>query len=515
MVYHTAEEIIEEPTLNEVKQALRGLKNNKAPGVDMIAAELIKKGGPKLEEHLYQLIRNIWDKETLPKEWKMGIIVPILKKGDKTKCENYRGITLLNTAYKVFSSILYARLLRYTESILGEYQCGFRPNRSTIDHIHLMRQTMEKAYEYNMILYHVFIDFKQAFDSINREKMLHALKLLGIPSKLGRLIHVSLTESKAVINIQNELTDHIVIESGVRQGDALSTMMFNLVLEAIARKVDIRGCVNSNTSQMCAYADDIVITSRSKQRLIDHATTLKKEAEKLGLEINACKTKYMVSTREQGPPRNICVEQQVWEEVQSFTYLGSNLNTLNKTTEEVNIRLIAANKCFYACKGLLSSKILSKNSKLLIYKTVIRPVATYGCETWCLIQREEHKLAIFERKILRRIFGPTLENGSYRIKMNHELEELIKHETVVKFCRSQRLRWAGHVERMPEHRTPKIMTKWIPQWKRSRGRPKKRWADCIEEDWRKMGRAGDWRGAARERSVWRTIVEEAKSRPGM
>jgi sorting nexin-29 len=125
----------------------------------------------------------------------MGIIVPILKKGDKTMCDNYRGITILNTAYKVFSSVLYSRLMIYGEEILGEYQCGFRPNRSTIDHIHLMRQTMEKAHEYNLTLHHLFIDFKQAFASVNKDKMLQSLKILGIPLKLVRLIKTTLTDT--------------------------------------------------------------------------------------------------------------------------------------------------------------------------------------------------------------------------------------------------------------------------------------------------------------------------------
>jgi len=95
----------------------------------------------------------------------MAIIQPIYKKGDKLECSNYRAITLLDVTYKVLSGILYNRVTVYTEEILGEYQCGFRANRSNIDHIFTIRQTQDKAYEYNISLHNLFIDFKQAFDN--------------------------------------------------------------------------------------------------------------------------------------------------------------------------------------------------------------------------------------------------------------------------------------------------------------------------------------------------------------
>jgi hypothetical protein len=100
----------------------------------------------------------------------MGIIQPIYKKGDKLECSNYTAITLLNVTYKVLSGILYNRLIVNAEEILREYQCGLRANRSTIDHIFTLRQTQEKAYEYNIHLHNLFLDFKQAFDSVNAKE---------------------------------------------------------------------------------------------------------------------------------------------------------------------------------------------------------------------------------------------------------------------------------------------------------------------------------------------------------
>ena len=118
---------------------------------------------------IHHLIKLIWTQHKVLEEWSMGIIQPIYKKGDKLECSNYRAITFLIVTYKVLSGILRNRLAEYEEEILGEYHCGFSENHSTIDHIFAIRQTQENAYEYNIHLHNLFIDFNQAFDSFKRE----------------------------------------------------------------------------------------------------------------------------------------------------------------------------------------------------------------------------------------------------------------------------------------------------------------------------------------------------------
>ena len=94
---------------------------------------MIKAGGRTIRCAIHKLIISIWNKEELPEEWKESIVVPIHKKGDKTDCNNYRGISLLPTTYKILSNILLSRLIPYTEEVIGDHQCGFRRNRSTTD----------------------------------------------------------------------------------------------------------------------------------------------------------------------------------------------------------------------------------------------------------------------------------------------------------------------------------------------------------------------------------------------
>jgi hypothetical protein len=115
-----------EPSISEVEVAIGKLKRYKSTGADQIPAELIQAGGGEtLHSEIHKLIKLIWNKEELPHQWKESIVMPIHKKGDKTECSNYRGISLLPTSYKILSNILLSRLTPYADEIIGYHQCGF------------------------------------------------------------------------------------------------------------------------------------------------------------------------------------------------------------------------------------------------------------------------------------------------------------------------------------------------------------------------------------------------------
>jgi len=146
--------------------------------------------------------------------------------------------------------------------------------------------------------------------------------------------------------------------------------------------------------------------------------------------------------------------------------------TDNTIEEEIKERIAVGNKAFSANKKIFQSKLITKNAKLKLYFSVIRPVVTYASETWILKETITNRLMVFERKILRKIFGPTHENGSWRIKTNQELDKIIKHKNIINFARVQRLGWYGHIERMQETRMVKATHAWKPISKRPMGRPK-------------------------------------------
>jgi len=178
---HTVEPVVPEPSAFEVELAIGKLKNHKLPGIDQIPAEFIKEGGRTLFCANHKLIISIWNKEELPEEWKESIIVPIYVKGDKKDCNNYRGISLLPTTYKILSNILLSRLIAYAEEVIGDHQCGFRRNRSTTDHICCIRQILEKKWEYNEAVHQLFIDLKKTYDSVRGEVLYNILIEFGVP----------------------------------------------------------------------------------------------------------------------------------------------------------------------------------------------------------------------------------------------------------------------------------------------------------------------------------------------
>ena len=133
-------------------------------------------------------------------------------------------------------------------------------------------------------------------------------------------------------------------------------------------------------------------------------------------------------SREQtsGLSHTMKVDNSSIERVEEFKYLGTTLTNENSIQKEIKSRLKSGNACYHSVQNLLSSSLLSQNLKIKIYRTTILPVVLYGCETWSLTLREEHRLRVFENRVLRRIFGPERDGvtGEWRKLYNEELNDL-------------------------------------------------------------------------------------------
>jgi len=167
-------------------------------------------------------------------------------------------------------------------------------------------------------------------------------------------------------------------------------------------------------------------------------------------------------------------DNSTFERVEEFQYLGTTLTDQNSIEEEIKRRLRSGNACYHLVQNLLSSRLLSKNLKIQIYRTITLPVALYGCEAWSLTLQEERKLRVFKNMVLRRIFGPRRDEvtGEWRRMHNEELNDLYSSPNIVRVIKLRRMRWAWHVARMGEERGVYRVLVGKPEGKRPMGTPK-------------------------------------------
>jgi hypothetical protein len=137
-----------------------------------------------------------------------------------------------------------------------------------------------------------------------------------------------------------------------------------------------------------------------------------------------------------------------------WVYTVPSLTNRNSIHEEINNRFKSGNACYHSVQNALSSRLIPKNTKIRVYRTLVLPVVLYGCETWSLTLREEQRLRVFENRVLGRMFGPKRDEatGAWRRLHNVELNDLYSSSNIFRVIKSRRMRWAGHVARMGEKR---------------------------------------------------------------
>ena len=298
-------------SVDELKRAIKPMKNLKAPGVDGLPTLPYKYLCDEALECLANRFNEFMSGSTIPSEWKRGVITLLHKKGSRKEIGNYRPITLLRTDYKILSLILCRRIYPRILDHIGIEQVGFMPQRLIFDNVLCLNEVLKLPTKTLLS-----VDFKKAYDSVSHRTILLVMRHMGFPERFCTLIQNMLSGSQAQLIVNNELTNPFDIRRGVKQGDPLSPLLFTFVIEMITRfaRNHFSGIkIGSVVLIILLYADDILLICKDKEELIKWIKVLAMFKEASGLEMNMSKSFYVADTQEDLP---------VPPAPTKFTYLG-------------------------------------------------------------------------------------------------------------------------------------------------------------------------------------------------
>lgn len=526
------EELDDPPTIEELSKAIDSLASGKAPGNDGIPPEVIKAGKEtSLLEHLHELLLQCWEEGSVPQDMRDANIITLYKnKGDRSDCNNYRGISLLSIVGKTFARVVLNRLQSLAERVYPESQCGFRAERSTIDMIFSLRQLQEKCREQRRPLYIAFIDLTKAFDLVSRSGLFTLLHRIGCPPKLLRLITSFHKEMKGTVQYDGSSSDPFPIKSGVKQGCVLAPTLFGILFSLLLRyafsqseegiylhtrsdgslfnlaRLRAKTKVRKVLIREMLFADDAAITAHTETALQELINCFAHACSQFGLTISIKKTNILGQDVSTAP--SISIGDCTLDVVEDFTYLGSTISSNLSLDTELNRRIGKASTAMARLtKRVWENTMLTIKTKTQVYQACVLSTLLYGSESWTPYTRQERRLNAFHLRCLRRILGITWQD---RIP---NTEVLARAGTVSMYAllTKRRLRWLGHVTRMQDGRLPKdILYGELATGSRPTGRPSLRYKDVLKRDLKAGGIApAGFEALAADRSGWRSTTMSA------
>ena len=386
------------------------MKLGKAAGPDDIPPEVYK--SCDFDEICLDFCNKALIENDKPDLWPFMNIIPVPKSGDLSKTDNYRGISLICIIAKIYNRMILNRIRSAIDIRLRVNQNGFRPERTTVAQILAVRRIIEGVKANNLKAVLTFIDFKKAFDSIHRGKMMKILKAYGIPPNLLKAIDKMYTNTRAKVISPDGETEDFEITAGVLQGDTLAPFLFVIVLDyalrkAIGGKEEELGFIikpreSSRHPKLVLpdldFADDIALLSDEINQAQELLLRVEKECNKVGLGMNAKKTKGLAYNIENPTPLHTADGTEL-EWVDDFKYLGSWVESSEK---DVNIRKALAWKALNGMANIWKSN-MCKELKMRFFIATIESILLYGCETWTLTVKQEKSLNGTYTRMLRKV----------------------------------------------------------------------------------------------------------------
>jgi len=421
-----------------------------------------------------------------------------------------RDAALVSHASKILLRVILERIQSKLETEIAQEQAGFRPRRGTRDQITNLRIILEKAKERNQPLYLCFIDFTKAFDMVQHDQLWLVMLEMGFPPHLVQLLRNLYRQQRAAVRTANIVSAWFRVRKGVRQGCNLSPCLFNVLAEQVMRKA-LQGFtggfrIGGKTISNLRYADDIVLLATSPEDLQELVCRVERAAKEYNMLINATKTKVMTNTED---ILEITVTGGQLEQVDSFVYLGSSIKYNTDCVGEVKSRLAMGMAVMGKLTKIWKNKSVSITTKLRLMKALVWPVATHGCESWTLKKQEERYIQAFENKCIRKILRipwTMLMTTEQVYTMAGAESELLDH------IKSRKLRYFGHVMRLPHDNIESSVMTGLVEGIRGRGRPKVCWLDNIVA-WTGLSGASLLH-ATRDRRCWSSATH-LRSQPSL
>ena len=465
----------------------------------------------------------------VPQDMRDAKIITLYKnKGERSDCNNYRGISLLSIVGKVYARVVLARLQKLADRVYPESQCGFRAKRSTIDMVFSIRQLQEKCREQNMPLYVAFIDLTKAFDLVSREGLFQILPKIGCPPKLLSIIESFHNNMKGTVQFDGRLSDSLDIRSGVKQGCVLAPTLFGIFFSMLLKhafdeategiylhsrsdgklfnvaRLRAKTKVEKILIRDMLFADDAAVATHSEHQLQSLMDRFSQACKDFGLTMSLKKTNVLAQGAESQP--KISVDNYELEAVNQFTYLGSTISSNISLDAEIDKRVGKAATTL----ARLSSRVwenpkLTNKTKVAVYNACVVSTLLYGSETWTTYARQERRLNSFHMRCLRRILGISWEDKI----PNTEVLSRANLPSMFTLLRQRRLRWLGHVHRMEDGRIPKdLLYGELAAGKRNTGRPQLRFRDVCKRDMKALQMDPDhWEALAADRPRWRSSLK--------
>ena len=319
-------------TVDEILRAAWRSRGGKAAGLDEVPVEALRV--PAVAASVAPIMNGLLDGEPAPEEWRRSLIVPIPKRPGTLKIEEHRGISLMSCAAKIFNKVLLHRVQPVLEPYLRSEQNGFRQHRGTCHQILALRRVIEGAVKFQTAAVVIFVDFRRAFDSIDRRSLGEVLATYRVHPRLVNGILALYRDTSAAVLTSDGQTEAFNTSSGVLQGDTLAPFLFILLLDwvlhvavpdegngfLLARRVGRRSPEQSVS--VLGYADDLALVSSTTAGAQAMFSSLVSTARRIGLQVNSVKTKVM---HVPGPQMDIFFEEEPLAACTSFVYLGGQI----------------------------------------------------------------------------------------------------------------------------------------------------------------------------------------------